>query len=146
MSFAPTFGSLGDFISISILIKQVSQSLNDARGSTVEYRSLFKELDTLDIVVLQVSQACHAYLSGSQAHVLGEMASGITGQLQADIKDLKDHIEKYKSTLGCDSVSRIRGAIGRLRWLSEKEAFGKFREKFSSHKISLNLVLAVASL
>lgn len=146
MSFAPTFGSLGDFISIGILIKQVIQAVNDGKGSTVEYRSLVKELDTLDLVILQVSQACHAHLSGPEAFVLGDITSNITSQLQADINGFKEHIDKYKSTLGSDSTRRFRGAIERVRWLSEKEAVDKFYKKFNNHKMNLNLLLTVASL
>ena len=36
MSFAPTFGSVGDFIAISILIKDTILALDDANGSVFE--------------------------------------------------------------------------------------------------------------
>lgn len=54
MAFAPTFGSFGDFISVGILIKDILRTFDHVRGSVAEYRSLIKELYTLDLSLLQV--------------------------------------------------------------------------------------------
>ena len=39
-----TFGSVGDIISICLIVKDLVAALNDSAGSTVEYREVIREL------------------------------------------------------------------------------------------------------
>ena len=58
MSFAPSFGSVGDFIAITLLIKDVINALDDATGSRSEYQQLIRELLSLEKAFLEVGLLC----------------------------------------------------------------------------------------
>jgi len=58
MSFAATFGSVGDFITICQLAAQLSKALGDGYGgSCTEYQDLRKELDVFVQALTQVSES-----------------------------------------------------------------------------------------
>jgi hypothetical protein len=42
MSFAFTFGSVGDIIAVTQIVAKIISALNDSRGSAVEYQQLFE--------------------------------------------------------------------------------------------------------
>jgi hypothetical protein len=52
MSF--TFGSVGDIISICLIIKDLAVALDDSGGSSAEYRELRRELWALERALLEV--------------------------------------------------------------------------------------------
>ena len=52
MSF--TFGSFGDIVTLSLLIKDLIKSLDDSRGSSAEYQAVVRELWSLDKALLEV--------------------------------------------------------------------------------------------
>jgi hypothetical protein len=55
MSFAPTFGSLGDFVTVCQLATQLGKALGDGYGgSSSEYQELRGGLDTLVQVLTHV--------------------------------------------------------------------------------------------
>lgn len=56
MSFTATFGSLGDFISVSILVKDILLALDDTGGSSHNYQEVVRELYILDTASLQVEK------------------------------------------------------------------------------------------
>jgi len=63
MSFAATFGSVGDFITVCQLIAQVSKALGDGYGSSsIEYQDLRRELDTFAEVVKYVGTSSNPFL------------------------------------------------------------------------------------
>jgi hypothetical protein len=47
MSFAFTFGSVGDIIAVTQIVAKIISALNDSRGSAVGYPQLFAELRSL---------------------------------------------------------------------------------------------------
>ena len=54
MLVSVTFGSVGDIISIYIIIKDLVKALDDSRGSLAEYQEVIRELSALDRVLLEV--------------------------------------------------------------------------------------------
>lgn len=59
MAFAPSFGSLGDFLSIAILIKDIIVALDDCRGSSHKYHDLKQGLEVLGETICHVKRAYH---------------------------------------------------------------------------------------
>lgn len=45
MSFSPTFGSFGDFVSLVIIIRDLYSALSESSGSASEYQDIKDELD-----------------------------------------------------------------------------------------------------
>lgn len=51
-----TFGSVGDIISVSLLVKDILVALDDSRGSSAEYQGIIRELYILDRALLEIGQ------------------------------------------------------------------------------------------
>lgn len=56
MSVSPTFGAVGDFISIAITIKDVASALRASGGSAERYQDTVRMLEALEGTVLTISQ------------------------------------------------------------------------------------------
>ncbi|ORX97798.1 hypothetical protein BCR34DRAFT_456510, partial [Clohesyomyces aquaticus] len=60
-----TFGSVGDIISVCLLVKDLVDALDKARGSKAEYLSLTRELWILDRVLLEIDLLARTHGGGS---------------------------------------------------------------------------------
>src|SRR5947207_4507221 len=49
-----SFGSVGDIISVCLIVKDLVAALDDSRGSSTEYREVIRELWGLDRALLEV--------------------------------------------------------------------------------------------
>ena len=56
-----TFGAVGDFISVGILIKDLAELLDDSRGSAWEYQALIEQLRILDQIINQARGFCQQH-------------------------------------------------------------------------------------
>lgn len=146
MAFAPTFGSFGDFISVSILIKDILRTFDHVRGSVAEYRSLIKELHTLDLSLLQVHQTCISHLSEPTTYNLKELAIRTLDDCKSDVHAFKQKIEKYQAALGHESTNVIGRTAREVQWLTKKGDIDQFHAKVVAHGVSLNMILNMASL
>lgn len=146
MAFAPTFGSFGDFISVGILIKDILRTFDDVRGSVAEYRSLTKELHTLDLSLLQVHHTCISHLPRPETHALKELATEIVDDCKSDVAAFKQQMEKYQTALGHESTNVLGRTARKVQWLTKTRDIDQFREKVKIHSIRLNVVLNSASL
>ncbi|KAI4261493.1 MAG: hypothetical protein L6R42_003307 [Xanthoria sp. 1 TBL-2021] len=50
-----TFGSVGDIVSVCMLIKGLVKCLDDSRGSSTEYQAVIREIHSLDHALLEVA-------------------------------------------------------------------------------------------
>ncbi|KAH7395284.1 hypothetical protein DE146DRAFT_721709 [Phaeosphaeria sp. MPI-PUGE-AT-0046c] len=60
-----TFGSVGDIISVCLLVKDLVDALDKARGSKAEYRSLIRELWILDRSLLEIDLLARTHGGGA---------------------------------------------------------------------------------
>jgi hypothetical protein len=61
MPFAPTFGSVGDFIAVCQLCVALARVLDSEKGSIKEYQDFRKDIDAYGVILMQVS--AHAEIS-----------------------------------------------------------------------------------
>jgi hypothetical protein len=54
MTFAPTFGSFGDFVTAVQLLRQLQLALRDVGGSSTRYQCLIKDIDAFRALISQV--------------------------------------------------------------------------------------------
>lgn len=146
MAFTPTFGSFGDFITVSILVKDILRAFDGVRGSTAEYLSLIKELHTLDLSLSQFDQICISHLSGAETYALKQSAMMTLDDCKADVECFKQQIHDYQAALGSESANVFERAAKKVRWLTKKHDIDQFRAKVVAHQIKLNLLLSMASL
>lgn len=142
-----TFGSVGDIISLSILIKSLVKCLNESRGSSAEYQAVICELGSLDDALLGVALLLP---SCEQSEELGDLCTSMNRcaeQCCKCVEVFKDKTKRYQSALQTGgTVGLARDTAAKIRWhLSMKEDLAKFRAEITAQSSSLNMLLATAS-
>lgn len=96
MSFDPTFGSFGDFLSIAILIKEICVALNESRGSARNYQDLIQQLE----ILAKAIQALAVYLSSQPTGSDSESVTilQIVEQIRILLEKFHDRLRKYAAS------------------------------------------------
>ena len=142
-----TFGSVGDIISVCLVIKDLIKVLDDSRGSSNEYQAVIRELWSLDRAVLEVellSRSCERTL---ELNALGQLARQSALQCKDCVEDFLARIAKYEQSLRAGGSSNsVRDAAKKLQWrFTETGDLVKFRAQLSAHTASINMLLITAS-
>jgi hypothetical protein len=141
-----TFGSVGDIISVSLLVKDVLVALNDGRGSAAEYQEIIRELYILDRALLQVSQLSRQHEATPEVASLCHVAGKAVRDCQNSIETFLRRLEKYRATLSAGSTSTmLRKAAKKLQFAADKKDLLQFRAEIVAHSGSLNMLLVVAN-
>ncbi|KAF8847149.1 hypothetical protein BDZ45DRAFT_540254, partial [Acephala macrosclerotiorum] len=143
-----TFGSVGDIISISLIVKDPVKALDDSRGSASEYREVVRDLLELDSLLLQVELASRTHEQTAELNALCVTAKSIVQSCRECVEQFKERIKKYESSLGAGtSRSVITGAAMKIRWqVCHKDDLEKFRQAVHAHYASLNVLISMATL
>ena len=138
-----TFGSVGDIISISLLIKDLVTSLDNSRGSSAEYQAVIRELWSLDHALLEVGLLFRSCEQTIRLNALSDTANECAERCRKCITAFKERIEKFgKSLQSGGSGSFVRDAALKIRWqVSEKESLATFRAEINAHCFSINMLL-----
>ncbi|KAK8068800.1 hypothetical protein PG994_005416 [Apiospora phragmitis] len=113
MSFSPTFGAFGDFISLSIMVKDIVHAIGDTHGAAADYRSLACELETTDAALKQARR----------------LSKNTIDSCQADLVLFTTQLRKYKASLGDGNGNILKRTSMKVMWLTEKDDINKFRVK-----------------
>lgn len=143
-----TFGSIGDIISVSLLIKDLVKCLDESRGSSAEYQAVIRELWSLDQALLEVELLLGSCKQSRELNGLRETANDCAEQCRKCIVDFRDKAKRYHKALqGRGTGNLVRDTSAKLRWhISEKDDLAKFRAGITAHCSSLNILLATAGL
>jgi hypothetical protein len=142
-----TFGSVGDIISVCIIVKDLVTALDDTRGSTTEYREVIRELWILDRALLEVDLLSRTCENTVEMNALCQAAHQAAANCRQSMEAFTAKLKKYNSCLGEDrSKSVIRNTIKKVQWVSEKDDLARFRAQVNAHGSSINMLLATASL
>lgn len=142
-----TFGSVGDIISISLLIKDLVKSLDDSRGSSAEYQAVIRELWSLDHALLEVEVLFRSCDQSVELNALAQTAKKSAEHCQKCITEFREQTKKYQKCLGDCSGSLVKKAAFKVRWqVSEKQKLAEFRAEVNARCLSLNILLATAGL
>lgn len=146
MEFGPTFGAVGDFISITVLIKDIITALDDAQGSATRYRELTNELNTLRQTLDAVQETYESpQLTHSQEDVSG-IALGIVAQTKNRLNGFLQQIHKYEPSLGTGAgkASSSFKSMGRkIQWKFNEKEVDKFRAEVMGCTMALKVLLEV---
>ncbi|KAJ4368159.1 hypothetical protein N0V83_006515 [Neocucurbitaria cava] len=144
-----TFGAVGDIISVCLLVKDLVETLDKARGSRPEYQSAIRELWILDRALLEVDLLTRLHGNGATPELRGlcETAKQAATRCKDLISRFHDRIRKYKSSFDeGKSPSIIKNAALQIRWrLEEKDALDQLRVEVAGTSSSLQMLLATAS-
>lgn len=141
-----TIGSVGDIISVSLLVKELVKCLDESRGSSTEYQAVIRELWSLDHALLEVELLLRSCKQSVELSGLSETANRCVEQCRRCIRDFRDKVKRYQGALGGGGTGNpIRDTTAKIRWrVSEKEDLAKFRAEVTACCSSLNMLLITA--
>jgi hypothetical protein len=142
-----TFGSVGDIISICLIVKDLVDTLNRSRGSSAEYSEVIRELWVLDRALLEVELLSRTHSATVELNALCETARQTVEKCRLTVEAFSRRIKKYGTSLGeAGSGNIMKDAALKLRWqFSQKDEVPKFRAEVAAHSASINMLLATAS-
>ena len=143
-----TFGSVGDIISLSLLVKAVAKSLDASRGASVEYQTVISELETLDTVILQVEYLFQTCEQTAELNALRVTANQCAEQCRKCILRFREQTKIYHNNLGAESTGGfVKNAGWKIRWsIIEKEKVVDFRAQMVAHSSALGALLTTAGM
>lgn len=144
-----TFGSVGDIVSVCLLVKDLVNALDEARGCKAEYQSAIRELWILDRALLEIDLLSRTHGNGSTPELrsLCETAQRAAAKCKDLVAEFLSRIRKYKSSF--DDSHRpglLRKTAMSIRWqVGEREALERFRVEIAGTSSSLQMLLATAN-
>jgi len=147
MELALTFGAVGDFLSIALLIKDIVSALDESRGSAKAYRGLVHEITHLQKALEQVD---HIYRRPDLPSGLRDLISIV----QTTISQVCDSLRTFHGRIGKrygDSLAEggsgniFRDAAKKIQWKLEEKDVDKFRAELAGHRMTLELFLQVTT-
>ncbi|KAG5762667.1 hypothetical protein H9Q72_009227 [Fusarium xylarioides] len=122
-----TFGAVGDFISIGVLIKDFIELLNDSRGSAWEYTSLKQQLTFLRLNLDLAKRSYDEYYKAPQFQDIRDTLESVVDEAERRLEDIAVKVQKYTSTLSEGSAERrIKKVARKVQWSLEKKETEKF--------------------
>ena len=143
-----TFGSVGDIITLSLLIKNLAKSLDDSRGASAEYQAIIRELSSLEHALSQVEEVFRTFNRSGELNALDRTANQCVEQCRECIMKYKERTKKFERSLQAGGSNNIfRDTTLKLRWQAfEKDDLPKFRVELHAHCIFINMLLTSAAL
>lgn len=138
-----TIGSVGDIISLSILIKSIVNSLDDSRGSSAEYQATIRELWNLDRALLQVELIFQSCEQTMELNALRATAGQCAEQCRECITKFRDHISPFQRSLQTGhSGNFMKDVASKITWQVSAKSLAKFRTEINAHCMTINMLLA----
>jgi hypothetical protein len=114
-----TFGAVGDIISVCLLVKDLVDALDEARGSKAEYRSVVRELWILDRALLEIDLLTRTHGNGATPELRGlcETAQRAATKCKALVAEFLGRVKKYKSSFEdgqCPGM--VKKVVMGVRW------------------------------
>ncbi|KAH8595509.1 hypothetical protein B0O99DRAFT_157229 [Bisporella sp. PMI_857] len=142
-----TFGfSVGDFITCLKLIRDVTQAMNDSKGSSSEYQSLFHTLDSLNQALIYSELIYHQWDTQIASSVYKKHATAMINGICFERRKCSQLIESFlkSSQSYTDAFIKERGrAIIRnwrkVTWVFQKEEVKKFEKELQRHLQALRI-------
>ena len=143
-----TFGSVGDIITLSLLIKSLANSFDDSRGASAEYQAITRELTSLEHALSQVEEVFKTLNHSGNLSALDRTANQCVEQCRESITKYKKRTKKFERSLQAGGSRNIlRDTTSKLKWQAfEKDDLPKFRVELHTHCIFINMLLTSAAL
>jgi hypothetical protein len=141
-----TFGSVGDILSVCLIVKDLVAALDNSRGSSAEYREVIRELWGLDRALLEVDLLSRTSESTIELNALFNTARKAADDCRKCISSFLKKIKKYGPSLEGGSKNFLKDTAMKIKWVSRKDDLVKFRAEVNAHSSSINMLLATASM
>ena len=138
--------SVGDFIAVIVLVKDLISALQEGAGAKSRYRRLITELVSLEHALTEVQTLKVDDSLFSKKFALEQIASQCLGTIDDFLKEST----KFSATLGTRSkVSKWnwRANLHKIQWaLFKDDAVDKLGSKIMGHTLTINTLLATIQL
>ena len=143
MAFAPTFGAVGDFIAVSIIIKDLLVAICRTRASAEEYKQVRSDLSSLDEILLQIDIVCKNHSDFEGIADQRERIKSEVENARQKIETFATKMRKYGPLLDEGGTRNLlKGIRKRIQWLTEKEDLAKFETDIRGYVGRINMLLA----
>lgn len=147
MAFAPSFGSVGDFLSIAILIKDIALALDDCRGSSHKYQELRQGLDVLGETIHHVEKAYHnprLVVSNDTSTTAIRVVSRIH-QCLAAFKSQK--LQKYATSFSPGgSGNPLKDVARKIQFKFDEKDIENFQREIMGYNMLLTTLMEVSTM
>lgn len=143
-----SFGSVGDIISICLIVKDLVVALDESRGAANEYKGLRRELCNLERALLEVELLSRSSYSTIQLNALYATARKAALDCRYPVEQFLKKVKKYDHSLagGSKSNNIFRDSAMKIKWqLFLKEDIARFRAEITAHSSSINMLLVTAN-
>ena len=144
---APFGFSVGDGISVCLLIHDAIQALDSSRGSSAEYQEAIRELWALGRALLEVETLARGFEATVELNALSHTARKAADQCRGCIETFLKKVRGYEGTLReGGSGNKLRDLKGKLGWaLFKREDLARFRTEINGYSSAINMLLITAS-
>jgi hypothetical protein len=137
---APFGFSIGDFIAVATLIKDIASALQESGGARDDYQELERELELLELALSAVKS-----LTGPpqrQSEIMAIKLVALSCRHSLDV--FYANIKKYNQNLSVTSrVSRMRASGKMLQWgLLMQSDIAKLRSYITTHVGNMNTLIS----
>ena len=133
--------SVGDFVTVLNLFKEIGLALRDHGGASDDYQKTIEELETINEILQQLQCLPSATADLSQINAIKAQA-----QLsQHAVSRVLDNAAKYNSSLGHGSAKGLyRGMISKAKWATivSKEV-KRLKEVINAQCLSIKLLMDI---
>jgi hypothetical protein len=146
---APFGFSVGDCISVCLLIKDAIQALDSSRGSSAKYQEAIRELWALDRALLEVVSLAQSFDATVELNAFSHTARRTVDQCRGWIETFLKKVRGYEGALReGGSGNKLRDAKGKLAWapLFGREDLARFRTEITWHSSAISMLLLTASM
>lgn len=141
-----TFGSVGDILAVSLLVKDIIATLDDNRGSADEVQELTRELVALNGALSEIQRLSRQYGHVHRITALLNATSATATGCQKMLQTFNIKLQKYEAIVQNNTNGSLRASFPRaarkLQWaLMEKDETARFRADVQAYSASLNMLL-----
>lgn len=147
MAFSPSFGSVGDFLSITILIKDIIVALDDCHGSLHKYQELRQRLESLGKTIHHVEQAYQI-----QDLVVSNETSATATRVISQIHQClaafhSQKLEKYATSFSPSGSGNVfKDAARKIQFKCDEKEIEKFQRDIMDYSMLLPILMEVSAM
>ncbi|OCK75081.1 hypothetical protein K432DRAFT_271905, partial [Lepidopterella palustris CBS 459.81] len=139
--------SVGDIISVCVVVNNLIRALDDCRGSSAEYQEVIRELSALKDALQKVDAFSRSGASSVELKALCHSLNAATTQCRCIMESFFQKITKYKKYLReGGSGNLIKDSCFKAIWqVSQHADLARFRSEITAYTTTISILLGTAN-